>query len=83
MQILMWRAEGGDPEVPLDPVLGIPWLFSGVMVLLSVGLFAAIGVVPTFRPRPDRSAGASAPSDSVSPPPPSNAGIAEQPPSAS
>jgi hypothetical protein len=54
MQTLIWRAERGDPEVPLDPVVGMPWLLSGIVLFVSTALLAAVGVLPALRRRPPR-----------------------------
>ena|SRR6185503_7684810 len=67
MQTLMWRAERGDPEVPLDPVVGMPWLFSGIVLFVSVALLAAVGVVPALRRRPPRIAEPDGPANGSQP----------------
>jgi len=56
LDTLLWRAQHGDPEVQLDPGLGIPWLVSHVFLLFSIVLFAAVAIVPAFRRSEERTA---------------------------
>ena len=83
LDTLLWRAQHGDPAVELDPVLGIPWLISCVLLLLSIGLFAAVAFVPSLRRSEERAAQPTAAPNGGPAPPRSIPSVTDGPPSVS